>query len=80
MRVEIEQLKTGWFEISIGLNERDFDLFIEQLKMLKKQRKQHFHIMSDYDGPIGVGDIEFYFQGELENNMEITGGAIEPNG
>jgi hypothetical protein len=79
MRVEIGKLESGWYEISIGLNEEDIDLLIKRLRLLKDNKSQHFHIMSDYVNEKGVGDIEIYSQGEAESNMVISGGAIEPN-
>ena len=31
------------------------------------------------EGEKGIGDIEIFFQGEEENNMILSGVAIEPN-
>jgi hypothetical protein len=79
MRVEIESLDTGWHQIYIGLKIEEVDLLIQRLSLLKKDKGQHFHIMSNYDGEPSVGDIEFYLQENEEDNMILSGGAISPN-
>ncbi len=73
MHVTIENFKTGWYGISIGIKEAEIDRLIDGLRGLKKNKDEHFHARSDYDGDGGVGDIEFYV--ELENtkdNMELA--------
>jgi hypothetical protein len=79
MRVEIKELSSGWHHVAIGLNEADIDVLIERLSYLKENKYQHFHIMSNYEGEKGIGDIEIYFQGDEESNMILSGGAIDPN-
>lgn len=79
MRVELEDFKTGWFKISIGLRKVEIDKLIDHLMMLK-QGEGHFHFSSDYEGDKGVGDIEFYVKaGEQPDNMGITSLNISPN-
>ena len=71
MRINIEDFKTGWYGLDIGLKNDEIDLFIDALKNLK-QNKDHFHIRSDCDGSGGVNDIEFYYQDKnTKNNMKL---------
>lgn len=79
MFVTIENYKTGWYGISIGIGPNEIDLLINQLTRLKKDPDQHFHITSNYEEEGGIGDIEFYIQDEEKSNMAITGTAISPN-
>lgn len=79
MHLELEDFKTGWFKINIGLQKVEIDRLIELLRMLKKG-EEHFHFSSDYEGDKGVGDIEFYVKAdEQPDNMGITGLNISPN-
>ncbi len=71
MRVEIEDFKTGWFGLTVGIKNSEVDLLINALKKIKNT-KGHFHFRSDHNGSGGVADIEFYAQNEDEpNNMEL---------
>ncbi|MBI5747839.1 MAG: hypothetical protein HZA00_01850 [Nitrospinae bacterium] len=80
MHIELEKFKTGWYEIFIGIQEDEIDTLIENLRLLKTNKDQHFHISSDYEGEGGIGEIEFYVQEEdEESNMKITGLSISPN-
>ena len=75
MYTDIEDFRTGWFGVRIGIKEREIDEFISALQILK-QRKDHFHLRSDYEGPGGIADIEVYLQAQnVMNNMEL---AISP--
>jgi len=65
MRVEIEDFKTGWFGLTVGIKSSEVDLLLNALKKLKKT-DGHFHMRSDYKGNGGVADIEFYAQSENE--------------
>jgi len=80
MIVEIEDFKTGWFGIGIGLKSDEIDQLIELLKMIKADPEQHFHISSpDYTGDGGVGDIEIYIQNESQkDNVTFFGKALAP--
>jgi len=79
MYCEIEDFKTGWFGISIGINDNEIDILIELLKTLRKNKDQHFHIASNYNGNGGIGDIEFYLREDNLRNMDISGLSILPN-
>ncbi len=77
MRSEIEDFKTGWYGISLGLKPDEIDQLIIALQELKK-RKNHFHLRSDLKGSGGIGDIELYLQTEdkpsdltIESNSKI---------
>ncbi len=71
MRAKIEDFKTGWFGLTIGVKNSEVDLLIDALKKIKYSQG-HFHMRSDYNGSVGVADIEFYAQNENEpNNMEL---------
>ena len=71
MKAEIEDFKTGWYGISIGLKSENIDTFIQALQKLK-HTKSHFHLRGDYEGVGGIGDIEIYWEQESDaDNMEI---------
>ena len=78
MHVEIEDFKTGWYGIGIGIRENEIDILIEQLKKMKQEKTQHFHLSSEFEGDGGIGDIEFYLQKEGKDNMQISGFEIPP--
>lgn len=79
MHVELEDFKTGWFKINIGLQKVEIDRLIDLLKLLK-QGEGHFHFSSDFEGEKGVGDVEFYMKtDEQPDNMGITSLNIGPN-
>jgi len=80
MEVKIEDFKTGWYGITVGLKDDQIDKIINALKLLKKS-KDHFHFRSNYVGEGGVGDIEFFWmENSSRDNMEIDDSpAIEPN-
>jgi hypothetical protein len=41
-----------------------------------KRENTHFHFRSEFDGPGGIGDIEFYALSDNQaDNMEIEGSA-----
>lgn len=68
MNIEIEDFKTGWFGLHIGLSPEDIDKLIKRLELIKQSPERHFHIFSDYEGSGGVGDIEFYIQGDNQTD------------
>ncbi|HTZ41487.1 MAG TPA: hypothetical protein VMB77_15135 [Syntrophales bacterium] len=69
MYVEIEDFKTGWYGITVGLSKAEINKLIERLEFLRDNNDQHFHIRSNYEGIGGVGDIEIYFQKNAIDNM-----------
>ena len=72
MRAEIEDFKTGWYGITLGVNKKEIDRLIKLLTHIKNDTDQHFHISSDYEGNGGIGDIEIYIQNEDDpDNMKI---------
>ncbi|MCI5227695.1 MAG: hypothetical protein D3918_13810 [Candidatus Electrothrix sp. AX2] len=79
MHAEIEDFKTGWYGINISIRKHEIDVLIKQLKQLKQNKQQHFHISSDYEGDGGLGDVEFSIQEDVPDNMSISGFAISPN-
>ena len=60
MHAELEDFKTGWFGLRVGLTEGDISALINKLSELRRS-KSHFHARSDFSGQGGVGDIEFYW-------------------
>jgi DNA topoisomerase VI subunit A len=80
MRVELEDLQTGWYHLCVEIRKEEIDRLIELLEVLKEHEGQHFHVTSSYEGDEGVGDIEFSIQGQdTVDNMMLTGLAITPN-
>lgn len=65
MFAHLEDFKTGWYGLSLGLAEDELDNLIAALETLKRT-KSHFHFRSDFDGAGGIGDIEIYFRSGSE--------------
>ena len=71
MIVDLEDFKTGWYGITIGLNSDEISRLINRLNDLK-EHKNHFHFRSDVKGKGGVADIEFYVCDETKKaNMKL---------
>jgi len=71
MKADIEDFKTGWYGVTLGVNSEDIDDLISALKQLKESRS-HFHFRSNYEGNGGIGDIEIYLQpSEDPSNLEL---------
>jgi len=71
MQADLEDFKTGWYGLKLGVKSDEIDVLILALKKLK-ENKDHFHCRSSFEGKGGVGDIEFYYQSEKQNgNLEI---------
>jgi len=60
MEMTLEDFKTGWFGLQVGLTDAEIDKLLQHLSDLKKT-KGHFHIRSDMEGSGGVGDVEFFW-------------------
>ena len=61
MEARLEDFKTGWFGLSIGLTDDEIGLLVRRLQELQASRG-HFHARGDFTGPGGVADIEFSWQ------------------
>jgi hypothetical protein len=71
MQVSIEDFKTGWYGVQIGISESEIPLLINRLKTLQ-ETQGHFHFRSNYEGKGGVGDIEIYWvEKQTPKNMAI---------
>ena len=71
MNVNLEDFKTGWYGVTIGLNTQEIDRLIDALTAIKKD-KSHFHLRSEFDGDGGVGDIEIYWEeNDISSNMTL---------
>ncbi len=74
MKSSIEDFKTGWYGITIGVDISDIDKLIEYLQLLKQDDSYHFHAFStafDTDEE-GVADIQFVRKLDTEvSNMDI---------
>ncbi len=81
MNVQIEDFKTGWFGITLGIKKSEVDTLIQGLAYLKSNPDQHFHIRSDYSGQGGIGDIELYIESDdvSDNAVIEVNPAIPPN-
>lgn len=79
MQVDIDDWKTGWYGIGIGLDPDEIDELVSLLQMIKSDPEQHFHIASEYRGEGGVGDIEIYVNNDhKQGNMSFLGKALGP--
>lgn len=81
MKTTIEDFETGWFGISMGIKKSEIDILIEGLQSLKSNKTQHFHIVSNYEGQGGIGEIEVYVQDESsqDNTVIDLSPEISPN-
>jgi hypothetical protein len=71
MKADIEDFKSGWYGLTLGMKSDEIDDLISALKNLK-ENKNHFHFRSEFEGVGGVGDIEIYWQpNEGESNLEL---------
>lgn len=59
MYANLEDFKTGWYGLSLGLSEDEIDNLVAALQRLKST-KNHFHFRSNFEGAGGLGDIEIY--------------------
>jgi hypothetical protein len=80
MHTKLEDWKNGWFGVELGISPEEIDPLIAQLRMLKEDYDQHFHISSDYKAAGGVGDITVYVQSpDQPSNMEsVSRRALAP--
>ena len=68
MRIYLEDFKTGWYEISLGVKKTEIDNLIDRLHDLKKGDIDHFHITNNFEGEGGIGDIEIYLKDDKEED------------
>ncbi|MFZ4682024.1 MAG: hypothetical protein ACOYMS_05955 [Terrimicrobiaceae bacterium] len=59
MQASIEDFKTGWYGITLGLKKSEIDALIAGLIKLRDEELDHLHGRSDFKDSGGVGDIEF---------------------
>ncbi|MCM8813162.1 MAG: hypothetical protein NC924_04410 [Candidatus Omnitrophica bacterium] len=65
MRIKLEDFKTGWYGLSIGLKKADIEKLISMLSLLLEKKDQHFHLVSaDPQQNSGVYDIEIYYDND----------------
>ena len=71
MQADLEDFKTGWYGLTLGVDANEIDKLIAALHHLK-DTKEHFHFRSEFEGKGGIGDIEFYYRREHgPGNLEI---------
>jgi hypothetical protein len=70
MRGKLDNFKTGWVGLSIGIKNSEIDDLIHSLQALKQSRS-HFHLRSSFDGSSGIADIEFFSLDENESDNLI---------
>lgn len=76
MRVELQELKKGWFDVSLGLKKKDVEAIIGCLEKLRKEKNQHFHLQGNYENSGGISDIEIYLDNDsATDNLTISGFA-----
>ncbi|MEO5715310.1 MAG: hypothetical protein ABIT37_17665 [Luteolibacter sp.] len=60
MHIKLEDFKTGWVGLQVGITAAEIPVLIERLRDLQRNRS-HFHLRSDFSGSGGVGDVEFFW-------------------
>ena len=59
MQITLENFKTGWFGLMVGITDAEIPVLIERLQKLQRSRG-HFHLRSDFSGNGGVGEVEIF--------------------
>jgi hypothetical protein len=79
MHTKLDDWKNGWLGIELGIAPEEIDPLIAQLKMLKQNHDQHFHISSNYKSQGGI-DITIYIQSpdQVSNMERISSRALAP--
>ena len=79
MNVDLRDLGTGSFDVGVGVTSSDIAALVEALQALR-ERRDHFHIRTDYSQAHGVADIEIYWvEDDTPKNMVVdTSSPIEP--
>jgi hypothetical protein len=71
MNITIEDFRTGWFGLGIGITDADIEQLIKRLQWLRESRS-HFHFRSGFQGEGGVADVEVFWTDEIKpQNMTI---------
>ncbi len=80
MQTSIEDFKTGWYSITLGVKRSELDKFICALAHLRDENASHFHARSTFAGIGGIGDIEFYLlpEGQRDDMTFDYSEAIYP--
>lgn len=80
MHGDIEDWKTGWYGVELGLGKREILALIDSLRVLLEDPDQHFHI--DYksnEQQETLGKVTFYVKSKDEpDNMELGSLAYQP--
>ena len=81
MHITVDDFKTGWFGVAIGVKELEIETLIEGLRQISANQS-HFHGRSTFTESCGVADIEFYIQGanQADNITIDTSLPIFPAG
>jgi len=70
---EIEELKTGVYQLYFRFRIQEVALLVQMLKNLEESGN-HFHIISDFTGPSEIADVEISLMGsEEQDNLLIDG-------
>jgi hypothetical protein len=77
MQADLDDFKTGWYGILLGLNANEIDELIAALHELKKH-ETHLHLRSEFEGEGGIGDIEIYFKKDQGNNNMVLEASATP--
>ncbi len=72
MQVFIEDFKTGWHGVTLGLSKSEIDLLIQKLIHLRDEECEHFHGRNLFEESGGIADIEFHLADEeSKDNMVL---------
>ena len=71
MKADLEDFRTGWYGLRLGLTAAEIDDLIDALRNLK-DKGGHFHYRSDFTASGGVGDIMLYLFGpDAASDLEL---------
>jgi len=77
MQADLDNFKTGWYGVLLGLNANEIDELIRALQELKKH-ESHFHFRSKFEDDGGIGDIEIYFKKDQDKNNMVLEVSATP--
>ena len=77
MKGSIENYRTGWAGVAIGIKNSEIDSLIACLEDLRITRS-HFHFRSSFEGESGIADVELFLLDE-DVNDNLTLDASQPH-
>lgn len=78
MQVQVTDYGTRWQEIAILMRPEEIDALSSLLEELRKGNISHVQASSDYTGEGGIGEITFFMQTDVRDELVLLGPPIDP--